>query len=311
MPTGIVIRSTGSWIDVLVDPHVIRSRIRGRMRLIHENETQPVAIGDHVSVEIQEDETGYITEVHARENHLFRRAAGRKIGKRQILVANVDQLWLIQAAQNPCFNPGLVDRIFVACEAQEIPAGLIINKIDLASDHLMCSLQDLASVYQKLGYPVLLTSVNGNVNLDLFRDSLSKKTSILLGPSGVGKSSLLNSVAPKINIPVDQISKKTNKGRHTTAHATLYPLPGGGRVADTPGIREFGLLDIEPWELGHYFPDFRPHLEKCHYPACTHDHEPDCGIKVAQEMGIISDTRYSSYLNILFSLRLGKADTGR
>ena len=311
MSSGTVIRSTGSWVDVLVGSDVVPSRIRGRMRLNHENETQPVTVGDHVNIQIQKDKTGLITGVNERRNCLYRRAAGRKVGKRQILVANVDHIWIVQAARQPSVNPGLIDRLLVACESQDIPAGLLINKIDLASRHLLSSIEELVAYYQGLGYQGILTSVERAKDLDMLRSLLSDKISMFLGPSGVGKSSLLNAIDPDINIPVESVSQKTNKGRHTTAHATLYPLSSGGSVADTPGIREFGLLDIEPWELAHYFPDFRPHLEKCHYSACTHDHEPDCGVKDAMRMYKISDVRYKSYLNILDSLYLGASDTGR
>ncbi|MCY4206145.1 MAG: ribosome small subunit-dependent GTPase A [Bacteroidetes bacterium] len=311
MSKGIVIRSTGSWVDVLVGTTVIPSRIRGKMRLIHENETQPVTIGDQVSIQIQEDETGLITDVAERQNCLYRRAAGRKVGKRQILVSNVDHIWIVQAILQPKLNIGLIDRLLVACEAQEISAGLLINKTDLVSWHDLPSVEKLADSYQDLGYPVILTSAKQSHNLDVLRQQLSGKTSVFLGPSGVGKSSLLNAIDPQINVPVEEISQKTRKGRHTTAHATLYPLSDGGSVADTPGIREFGLLDIEPWELAHYFPEFRSHIGNCRYSGCTHDHEPDCGVKDARKLNIISLARYDSYLNILYSLRLGTSDTGR
>lgn len=311
MPTGTVIRSTGSWVDVLVGTRVIPSRIRGRMRLLHGDETQPVAVGDQVGILSQKDGTGLITEIHARHNCLYRRAAGRRVGKRQILIANVDHIWIVQAAVQPSFNPGLIDRLLVACEAQEIPAGLILNKMDLASPSLLSAVSGLCTRYKKLGYETLLTSVEHRTTLNPLRRTLTGRVSVFLGPSGVGKSSLLNAVDPAIQVPVDVVSQKTNKGRHTTAHTALYPLSTGGSVADTPGIREFGLLDIEPWELAHYFPDFRPYLAECRYSACTHDHEPDCGVKKAWRMQKISDARYDSYLNILYSLHLGKADTGR
>ena len=311
MPIGTVIRSTGSWIHVLVGATIVPSRIRGRLRLVHENETQPVAVGDQVRILPQEDHTGLITDVGERSNCLYRRAAGRRIGIRQILVANVDQVWIVQAARQPSLNLGLIDRLLVASEAQEIPVGIIINKIDLASKTVLSSIEEYRKRYQELGYPVILTSVEERIHLDQFRDQLAHRVSVLLGPSGVGKSSLLNSIDPEINIPVEPISYKTNKGRHTTAHTALYPLSGGGNVADTPGIREFGLLDIEPWELAHYFRDFKPYLDQCHYSPCTHDHEPNCAVKDALSMKKISELRYESYLNILSSLHRGELDTGR
>ncbi|MCY4673004.1 MAG: ribosome small subunit-dependent GTPase A [Bacteroidetes bacterium] len=311
MHTGTVIRSTGAWLDVLVGEKVISSRIRGRMRLDHEDSTQPITVGDRVSLMIQKDETGLITEVHQRYNCLHRRAAGRKVRKRQILVANVDFIWIVQAAKQPALNWRLVDRLLIACEAQDIPAGLVINKMDLATPDLSVSIRELGERYRQLGYPVVLTSVEEHINLDALCDLLSGKISVLLGPSGVGKSSLLNAIDPTVNIPTKSVSKKTNKGRHTTAHTELYSLTTGGNVMDTPGIREFGLLDIKPWELAHHCPEFRPHLTRCRFPACTHDHEPDCAVKRAHMMERISDERYKSYLNILYTLHLGDADIRR
>ncbi len=311
MLKGTVIRSTGTWIDVQAGSSIIPSRIRGRMRLVHGDETQPVAIGDQVTIETVDNETGIIIEVDQRHNCLYRRAAGRKVGKRQTLVANIDQIWIVQAARQPDVNVGLMDRLLVACEAQELSAGIVINKTDLVSAFQMNVIHDLADSYRQLGYPVVLTSIENQATMDQLQGVLADQISVLIGPSGVGKSSLINTMDPSINIPVEKISPKTNKGCHTTAHARLYPLHCGGSVADTPGIREFGLLDIEPWELAHYFPDLKPHLVKCRFSACTHDHEPKCGVKDAIESGDIAVARYESYLNILYSLRLGDADMGR
>jgi len=290
---------------------VVPSRIRGRMRLMHQDETQPVTIGDQVTLEFLKDDTGLIHKVHQRQNCLNRRAAGRKVGKRQTIVANVDQIWIVQATCQPDINLGLIDRLLVASESQDIPSGIVINKVDLASFDLMSKINQLAHHYSQLGYPVVLTSIEKLDTIDQLRHALSGKVSVFLGPSGVGKSSLLNALDSSIDIPVEAISQKTKKGCHTTAHARLYPLSNGARVADTPGIREFGLLDIEPWELSHFFPEMKPHLQKCHYSACTHDHEPRCGVKDAREKGEITSVRYESYLNILYSLHLRDLDTGR
>lgn len=311
MHTGTVIRSTGTWIDVSVKGKVIPSRIRGRMRLDHENSTQPIAVGDRVGLVIQKDKTGLITQVHQRFNCLQRRAAGRKVRKRQILAANIDFVWIVQAIQQPALNWRLVDRLLVACETQDIPGGVVINKMDLASRDLSVSIRELGEYYRQLGYPVVLTSVAEKLNLKTLSNLFSDKVNVLLGPSGVGKSSLLNAIDPEMNIPTKSISNKTNKGRHTTVHTELHLLATGGSVMDTPGIREFGLLDIQPWELAHHLPEFRPHLTRCHFPACTHDHEPDCAVKRAHMKERISDERYESYLNILYTLRLGDADIGR
>ncbi len=308
---GVVIRSTGSWYDVQVDDQVVPSKMRGKFRLEEQETTNPVAVGDRVTLRLNPDETGLITTIHERKNRLSRRAAGRRIGREQIIVANIDMVWIIQAVRLPRPNPGFIDRVLVTTEAHEIEAGLVINKIDLIRKKDRASLDFLHTLYTDLGYRVLLTSAKTGEGVEAFREALTGQTSVVTGPSGVGKSTLLNVVEPGLDLRTGEVSEKTRKGRHTTAHAALFPLSDGGFVVDTPGIREFGVLFLEPWELSHYFPEFLPHLEHCRFPTCTHDHEPDCAVIEAALDDVITEERYYSYLNILHSIRLGEKDVGR
>ena len=309
--TGVVIRSTGSWIDVQVTGRVVRTRMRGRFRLRGWAETNPVAVGDRVTVRLNGDDTGLITDVGNRRNRLSRRAAGKRIGREHVLVSNVDAVWIVQSVRLPRLNPGFIDRVLVTAEAQDLPVGIVINKTDLADDADSERLTSVGGLYRRLGYRVHLTCALTGDGVDTFRSELVGATSVVTGPSGVGKSALLNAVEPGLDLPVGAVSQKTRKGRHTTAHASLRVLSEGGFVIDTPGIREFGVLDFEPWELSHHFPEFRTPLRSCRFPACTHDHEPQCAVKDACLEGTITEDRYYSYLNILHSINLGNADVGR
>ncbi|NBC19127.1 MAG: ribosome small subunit-dependent GTPase A [Bacteroidetes bacterium] len=308
---GLVLRSTGSWYDVQVDDRVIPSKVRGKFRLEEQHATNPVAVGDRVTIRLNKDDTGFITEIHPRHNVFTRRAAGRRPGMAHIIAANVDQIWIIQSVRRPRPNYGFIDRVLVMAEAHEIPAGIVFNKLDLLRAKDEADYHALRDLYDDLGYDVIETSATTGTGVDTFREALTDKTSVIAGPSGVGKSTLLNAVEPGLDVRTGQISEKTRKGKHTTTFAALYPLSDGGYVVDTPGIREFGVLDLEDWELAHYFVEFRAHLEACKFPTCTHDHEPGCGVKAAVEDGAISEQRYQSYLNILDSIHLGEHDVGR
>ena len=308
---GVVVRSTGSWYDVMVGNEVVPSKIRGKFRLAEDDVTNPIAVGDRVRLRLGADGTGLITEIFERKNKLSRRAAGRRVGREHIIVTNIDRVWTIQSVRLPKPNPGFIDRVLAIAEAHEIDAGLVMNKIDLLHRKEDEQIEEIRSLYAGLGYPVLLMSAETGEGVEEFRETLTGQTSVLTGPSGVGKSSILNVIEPDLGLQTAEVSEKTRKGRHTTTFVSLFPLSGGGFIVDTPGIREFGLLDIEPWELSHYFVEFPLHIENCRFPTCTHDHEPGCGVKEAVENGDISEQRYRSYLNILDSLNLGDRDIGR
>lgn len=308
---GTVIRSTGSWCDVRTDKETIPARVRGRFQLGEQGATSPVAVGDRVMVKRNADATGVITHIRDRKNQLGRRAAGRRVGREHILVANIDCVWIVQSISLPHPNPGFVDRVLVTAEANEIPAGIVLNKSDLIREEHAGIIEELRNNYARIGYPFLTVSAKTGEGMDLLRKRLAEKTSVFTGPSGVGKSSLINVLEPGLDIKTSHVSAKTRKGRHTTAYATLFSLKSGGYIVDTPGVREFGVLYIDPWELSHYFIEFKPYIEACRFPTCTHDHEPDCAVKQGVTEGDIFEQRYRSYLNILDAIRLGDKDVGR
>lgn len=309
---GRVVESTGAWVHVDVEGAIVAARVRGRLRLGGGANTNPVAVGDRVMLTREADHTGVIDEVLPRTNALRRRAAGRRVGVEAVLAANLDRAWIVQSVDLPSLNPGLVDRFLVTCDYEGIAAGIVVNKNDLAeTDALRAARDTFTDLYRGLGYPVLVTSTETDEGLDDWRAALSGQTSVVAGASGVGKSSLLNAVVPGVAQRVGEISGATRKGKHTTTNAILLPIPdgGGGYVVDTPGIREFGVVEVEPESLGFHFVEFRPFIGQCRFQPCTHDHEPDCAVMAALDAGQIAESRMDGYLSILDSLRLG--DRGR
>ena len=315
---GRVVSSSGHWILVALDGAApddapVRARLPGRFRLDERAETNPVAVGDRVTVQGVEDGTGTIQVLHPRTNALRRRAAGRRVGAEAVLAANVDRAWIVQSADLPRLNTGLVDRFLVTCEREEIPAGIVVNKTDLLGEdpegEVAAEVDAFEALYAPLGYPVVRTSTTTGAGLDVWRDALAGRLSVLAGASGVGKSSLLNAAVPGLALRTQAVSARTRKGIHTTTHASLYALPTGGFVVDTPGVREFGVVDIPLDDLGFYFREFQPFVGDCRFQPCQHDHEPDCAVMNALDEGLITEQRYDSYLSILDSLRLG--DRGR
>jgi ribosome biogenesis GTPase len=301
---GVVTRSTGSWYDVRVGDRTIPSRLRGKFRLTEQDVTNPVAVGDRVTIRVSdEDDTGLILDIHERRNKLSRRAAGHRTGQEHVMVANVDRAWIVQSVRLPSLNPAFVDRLLVAAAVYEIPVGLIINKMDLLTAEDRPAVLDFHGRYADLGYPVLTTSATTGHGLDRLRSALQGQTNVVTGPSGTGKSSLLNALEPGLDVETGEVSTSTHKGTHTTTHAELHPLSFGGYLVDTPGIREFGVREVHPNDLAHFFPDLAPYVNECQFPDCTHDHEPGCAVKAARERDAIHSARYDSYLRILRSLQ--------
>ncbi len=297
---------------MLTDGGIVPSRVPGKERLQDQRLTNPVAVGDRVDVRPLPDGSGQIVRIHPRRNQLSRRAAGRRAGLQHVIAANVDHVWVVQSVTLPKPNPGFIDRLLVMSGVGGIPAGLVINKLDCASDAATRAVVDeIVSIYKELDYPVLLTSATDGTGLQALRNRLAGRCSVMCGPSGVGKSTLLNLLDPDLEIRTGAVSEKTRKGRHTTAVAEMHTIGPETFVIDTPGVREIGLLDILPAELGSYLPEIEALAGDCHYPNCTHDHEPECAVRDAVESGMISEIRYFSYLNMLDSLRAGRYDVGR
>ncbi|MCA9924296.1 MAG: ribosome small subunit-dependent GTPase A [Anaerolineales bacterium] len=262
--------------------------------------TSIVAVGDRVAYSINKDGTGKIESVAERKSVLSRSrpAAGyRKLegDQEQVLVANLDQVIFVFAIKNPWPSLRKLDRFLVVAEMNKIAAVICINKIDLDKKGKM---QAKFNIYEEIGYPVIYTSVPQNIGISELRACLQDKITVFAGSSGVGKSSLLNAIQPGLGLKVNQVSRATGKGLHTTRYAELFPLSNGGYVADTPGIRGLALFDVEPTELDAYFPDIAPYVSACQFSDCSHRHEPGCAVKTAVSRHQISPDRYDSYLRL-------------
>ncbi|MEN3039464.1 MAG: ribosome small subunit-dependent GTPase A [Candidatus Kryptonium sp.] len=297
---GKVISAHGAIFNVQIDNKVVQCKLRGKLRLQDKVSTSPVVVGDNVKIRVLEDGTGVIEEVFERFNKLYRRAVGKR-ELEHIIVVNIDQAIVVTSFNMPYVPWGFVDRLLIASERNKIKPIICINKIDLLEKRK--EVNDFVRVYnKKVGYEIIKTSAETGEGLDLLKQILKDKTSVFVGQSGVGKSALINAIEPGLNVRTTEVSEKTGKGRHTTSHTELHPLSFGGFIADTPGIKEFGLAGIEKSELGFYFPEFRKFVEMCKFSNCTHTHEPDCAVKNAVHSGKIDKRRYMSYVNILNSL---------
>lgn len=301
---GLVIRTTGNWYRVAVGGECLECRLRGNYRLRGNKQTNPVVVGDRVTVDLQSDGTGVITEVADRSNYIVRQSV--KLSKQtHVLAANIDLLCVVATMGSPRTSTGFIDRLLVTAEAYHIPACLLLNKSDLcAADEEHRVLQvATAELYRRVGYPVYEVSALTGIGIDDIRRLVRGKTVLFSGHSGVGKSALLNALSPGLGLRVGSISDWSMKGMHTTTFTELHPIGGlESYLIDTPGIREFGLVDFHDSELSHFFPEMRPFLPQCHFANCTHCHEPQCAVKTAVERGDIDAGRYQSYLNMMESL---------
>ena len=296
--TGKVIQSMGKWYKVSDNGEIIDCRIPGRFRLMDVGDTNPIAVGDQVDLTVGDDGKGMIDDIHQRKNYIPRKAT-RSGRDEQILVSNIDRAWVVQSIKMPTIKRGFIDRFLVACEAYEIPAGVIINKTDLLNDSNRQELESVTQTYTEIGYPVIQTSIEEPESIERLKKETKNSTSVLVGHSGVGKTSLINSLTPGLDLSVGDISSYSEKGKHTTTYARLLELDYGGFIVDTPGIKEFGLVNIEPYELSFFFPEMREPRQYCRFNNCTHNHEPKCGVVDAFEKGTIAPERYHSYLNML------------
>jgi ribosome biogenesis GTPase len=292
--TGVVIRTESGYHRVLADGRVIVCRLPKRLLQGERTATTAVVIGDHVRVLEQRPGHGIIEEVLPRDNELVRGAAGNSRFL-DVIAANLDLLVVVHSLREPVINLARIDRFLLIAEAAEIPVLLCLNKLDLLD---RAEAEAIAEIYRCIGYPVILTSASTCEGVDALRAAITDKVSALVGPSGVGKSSLLNDIQPGLRLRTGEISEATGKGRHTTTTAELLPLAAGGWVADTPGLRELAIREVEPEDLGWLFPEFREAMTQCRFSNCSHREELDCAVRAALEAGTISSERYRSYLRI-------------
>lgn len=292
---GVVMQGTGGIWQVRTDDGVLHDvSLRGRLK--HEaHGSLKLAVGDRVTLgRIADSDAWAIDHIHPRRSKLARRAPAGARGER-IIVANLDQVLVVFAAARPEPHPRMLDRFLVIAEANGLAARIVINKIDLVDAG---TVRERFDEFVQAGYPLHLVSVVTGEGLEALRDEVQNKDSALTGPSGVGKSSLMNRLFPGLDLRTAEISDSVNKGRHTTVGAVLHPLPGGGFVADTPGLREVGLWGIDAREIAHCFPEFRPLVNDCRFADCTHTVEPDCAITTAVARGELSRGRYDSYVKL-------------
>lgn len=296
---GLVTKSTGSWYQVLGDDGKrYDCRIKGKFRTKGIKTTNPVAVGDWVHFDVEpEQESAVIHTLEPRRNYIIRKSVNLS-KQTQIIGANLDQAFLVVTLASPPTSLGFIDRFLVTAEAYSVPAVLIFNKLDLFSEEGLEILQDYKSIYENIGYPCYEVSALTGHNIDLLQDLLKDKTTLISGHSGVGKSTLINAIVPEYEVKTGDISDWSDKGKHTTTFAEMYDLPQGGKLIDTPGIRELGIVDIEKQELSHFFPEMRDLMNQCRFDNCRHVNEPGCVVMDAVENGDIEESRYDSYLSI-------------
>ena len=295
---GLIVKSTGSWYEIETeDKKRIQARLKGKLRLKGLKSTNPIAVGDVVQYHL-EGEEGVIHSIEDRKNYIIRRSIN--LSKQvQIIAANIDQLFLVITLEEPVTTFGFVDRFLVGAEAYRIPVVLLYNKIDLIRSEIQKErLKVWHSTYEKAGYDQLQLSAKEGVGIEQLRELMKGSISIFSGHSGVGKSTLINSIDENFKLKVSEISDYHKTGRHTTTFAELFNLPFGGRIIDTPGIKGFGNVDMNKEVLSHYFPEMRVRMNDCKFNNCIHINEPNCAIKEAVASGEIALSRYESYLSI-------------
>ncbi len=301
---GLVYKSTGSWYQVRDESgEMINARIKGKFKIDDITSTNPLAVGDEVDFDKEETEDGFvvINNIYSRKNYITRQSPHNK-HQHHIIAANLDQSLLFATLKDPKTSRGFIDRFLVASEAYHVPAIIVFNKTDVYRKKELEKLEQFTLEYQQTGYKVLAMSLIENKGVDEVIDLLKNKITLLSGHSGVGKSSFINHVFPELTLKTQDVSDWSGKGLHTTTFAEMYDLSVGGKIIDTPGLREFALMDIEKEELSHYFPEMKELINECRFNNCMHIEEPGCAVKRAVAEGKISEERYISYLTILDSI---------
>lgn len=299
MNKGRIIKNTGSWYTVKTDiDETVQCRIKGKFRMSGIRSTNPIAVGDVVSFEFETDGTGVIEKIDKRKNIIVRKSTNLS-KKSQIMASNVDQAILVATVNYPATSTVFIDRFLAAAESYNIPAFLIFNKLDKYTEPEKEILAEWLTTYNEINYQTLFTSAIKGIGIKEVEALLKNKISIVAGHSGVGKSSLINAVAPGLDLKTAQISEAHQTGKHTTTFSEMHPLPFGGYIIDTPGVRGFGTIDMQRDQIYHYFPEIFKLAESCKFHNCLHTHEPGCVVKQAVEDGEIAESRYKSYLSIL------------
>ena len=299
MNTGRVLRTTGSWYDVLNNAgEVIACRPAGKLRLKGYRSTNPVAVGDMVDFALMEDGTGVIEVIRDRTNCIIRKSVNLS-HESHVVASNLDRAFLVITLAAPRTSTGFMDRFLVTAEAYGIPTTIVLNKIDALSKEERGVAQDLSHIYKDAGYGWLEVSAHTEEGVDDLRSELAKGIHVLSGHSGVGKSTLINKLIPGLELKTAEVSESHHKGRHTTTFAEMHALPDGGFLVDTPGIKGFGLVSLERESLHHHFPEFFRRLSDCKFHNCMHHKEPECAVRVAVEQGEVAESRYRNYLEML------------
>jgi ribosome biogenesis GTPase len=295
---GLVLKSTGKWYDVKgEDGMVYQCQVRGKVRLDERSTTNPVAAGDHVDFDVENVHEGNITHIHERNNYIIRKSVNLS-KEAQIIAANLDQAFLIVTITRPQTTPGFIDRFLATADAYQIPVVIVFHKMDQYDQEELDDVQAYIETYSAIGYTCLKTTIEDPSTLVPFAHMLQNKVSLISGHSGTGKSSLVNYVIPGKDLRIGEISDASNKGQHTTTFSEMHALPSGGYIVDTPGIKGFGMVDIDKHELHHHFKEFFALLPHCKYHNCTHLNEPGCAVRAAVETGAVAKTRYNSYISM-------------
>lgn len=304
MAKALVYKSTGSWYTVKNQAgKMVNARIKGIFKIDDITSTNPISVGDEVEIETESEieNTAIITEILPRRNYVNRQSPRQKY-QHHIIAANIDQSVLFATLKEPRTSQGFIDRFLVACEMYHVPAAIVFNKADLYRKKEEQKYEDWKQMYESIGYKTFLISIEKQTGIEEVKDFLKNKISLLSGHSGVGKSSFINIVCPELNLKTQDVSGWSGKGLHTTTFAEMFDLSFGGKIIDTPGMREFGLVDLSKQELSHYFPEMRERINDCQFNNCLHINEPGCAIKKALENEEINIDRYVSYRNIFDSI---------
>ncbi|MGP2571040.1 ribosome small subunit-dependent GTPase A [Ornithobacterium rhinotracheale] len=296
---GRVIKSTGSWYSIATDSgETFEARIRGKFRLKGIKHTNPIAVGDEVEFSLDKDNIAFIEKIYERHNYIIRRSVNLS-KKTHIIASNIDVAVILAIFKNPRTSTGFIDRFLVTAEAYHIHPVILFNKVDEITPEERPEFEALKKIYTDIGYQVLEISATENIGLNEVKDLLKDQTSVFMGHSGVGKSTLVNALNPELNLKTKTVSTFNQKGQHTTTFAQMYAWPFGGYIIDTPGIKEFGLADFEEDEIQNYFPELFKLKQDCKFHNCKHLNEPKCAVKEALEAGEIAPSRFESYLNFI------------